>query len=98
MTRYKSTTLSLIKDSDAVFTMHSQSMSKLHYIFMRQTPFRHAMHPGFKKWWNMLRPGYTLPSERRLAGEILDIVHKKAIKGQKNSVWRNCDDESWCME
>ena len=66
---YKSTTLSLIKDSDAVFTSVAQ------YFNATNTLFKHAMHPEFIKLYNMLRSEYTPPSERRLAKEILDVVH-----------------------
>ena len=53
------------------------------YFYVTNTPFKHAMHPKFIKQCNMLQSGYTPPSERRLAGEILDDVHKKAIEESK---------------
>lgn len=79
--------MSLTKDSDAVFTSvaYAQSIDEqvALYFYATNTPFRHATHLEFIKLCNMLRPGYTPPSEKRLAGTILDVVHKKAIEESK---------------
>lgn len=87
VTTYRSTTVSLTKDSDAVLTSaaYAQSIDDqvARYFYATNTPFAHAMHPEFIKLCNLLRPGYTPPSERRLAGEILDALHKKAIEESK---------------
>ena len=50
---------------------------------MSNTPFKHVVHLEFIKLCNIFRLGYIPPSERRLAGEILDVVHKKAIEESK---------------
>lgn len=53
----------------------------------------------------MLRPGYTPPSERRLAGELLDALHKKVVEETKEILsgetvtmsldgWSNIHNES----
>ena len=58
--------------------------SKLHNIFYTtNTPLTRAMHPGFIKLCYLLLPGYTLPSERRLAAEISDALHTKATEESK---------------
>lgn len=80
--KYKSTTVSLSKDSDLVFTssVYAQTIDEqiVRYFYATNTPFNHVRHPEFIKFCSLLRPGYTPPSERRLAGELLDTLHKKS--------------------
>lgn len=97
------------KDSDVVCTstVYAQAIDEqiARYFFATNTPFNHVIHPEFIKLCSLLRPGYTPPSERRLAGELLDDLHKKVVEESKEILsgetvtmsldgWSNIHNES----
>lgn len=71
----------ITRDSDAVFTSTSyaerinEQIAK--YFYATNTPFLHVGHKEFIKLCQLLRPGYSPPNEKSLAGDLLDITYKK---------------------
>ncbi|KAG8180861.1 hypothetical protein JTE90_023013 [Oedothorax gibbosus] len=70
------------RDTDAVFTSASY-LKKLNeqiakFFFATNTLFRHVGHVEFVKLCQLLRPGYSPPSEKMLAGDLLDTIYEQA--------------------
>jgi uncharacterized protein YuzB (UPF0349 family) len=49
-------------------------------MYATNASFRTIEHPEVIKAYKMLRPGYTPPSRKEIAGSILDSVHQKEIE------------------
>ncbi|XP_047130655.2 uncharacterized protein LOC124810222 [Hydra vulgaris] len=50
------------------------------FIYSTNSSFRTVEHKEFKKFINMLHPGYTLPNRTQIGAEILDRVYTEEIE------------------
>ncbi|XP_065668004.1 uncharacterized protein LOC136088247 [Hydra vulgaris] len=50
------------------------------FIYSTNSSFRTVEHKEFKKFINVLHPGYTLPNRTQIGGEILDRVYTEEIE------------------
>lgn len=49
------------------------------YIYATNTSFSAVEHRELKKWAEMMRPGYHLPSRFDVGGKLLDSVHESSL-------------------
>jgi len=82
------TSLAVVKDSTVICTSDAYA-AKIDnqlacYFFATNTPFQHIEHPEFKKVCEIMRPRYTPPSRKQLAGPILDEVYSSEIVKCRN--------------
>ncbi|XP_039309059.1 uncharacterized protein LOC120358549 [Solenopsis invicta] len=59
-------------------------LSLASYFYSSGVPFRHSENFYFKKMISDLRPGYTPPNRKKLAGELLNKIYNKTQEDAKN--------------